>query len=92
MSLLKNAIVYAAVFAAGAGTAYFCGQDRDTNGYQIIRQCDTLYVQENSTGLLAEVDDDFDIRPVPGGAGPEACRRTRSFGDRVDDAYEAMFR
>lgn len=92
MSFLKTALVYAAVFAAGAGTAYVLGGTEEEDGYQVVRQCGDLYVRESTTGLLAEVDDDFDVRPVPREGGLEACMRTRSIGDRIEDAYNVLTR
>lgn len=82
--------MYATLLAVGGGAGYMMARHEQEEGYQVVEQCGNMYVQENRTGLLARVDDEFDIRPVPGDAGPEACRRTRSFSERVEDAYQAL--
>jgi len=99
MSFIKKALLYTALVAAGAGLTYIATADRrDGPGrqYDVVEQCGNLYVQHKASGLMAEVDDDFDIRPLPGGPGrqgkisPEACRQSRDFSERLEDAYEAL--
>ncbi|MBN1544421.1 hypothetical protein JW898_03075 [Candidatus Woesearchaeota archaeon] len=89
MGLIRKALLYGGIFALGMGACYLSCVDRK---YEVVEHCGELYVKHKGTGMMAEVDRDFDIRSSPSRSGDEICPASRDISERIEDAYRALTR